>query len=243
LVQEFAASKLVNIVGGCCGTTKEHITAISKSVASISDVRVPAPTDSRLRLSGLETLIFSKEIPFVNIGERTNISGSREFARLVRSGLWEEATSVARQQVDNGAQIIDINVDDGMIDGVQAMTTLVNLIISEPAIARVPLMIDSSKFHVIEAGLKCAQGRCIVNSIRFVCACLCGQTTSMALLIRCAAVSKRVPSNLFSKRKSSKSTALPWLSWHSMRLAKLLRPTERLPSANDHSESSSMTWV
>jgi len=119
-----------------------------------------------LLASGLENLVFSKEIAFVNIGERTNIAGSREFARLVRAGNWEEAIGVARQQVDNGAQIIDINVDDGMIDGVAAMTTLVNLIISEPAIARVPLMIDSSKFQVIEAGLKCAQGRCVVNSIR-----------------------------------------------------------------------------
>src|SRR5437588_4506821 len=118
-----------------------------------------------LRLSGLEPLVIRPESNFVNIGERTNVTGSKKFARLVRENKYEEALSVARQQVENGAQILDVNMDDALLDGVKAMTTYLNLIQSEPDIAKIPIMIDSSKFEIIEAGLKCVQGKCIVNSI------------------------------------------------------------------------------
>src|SRR6187455_825620 len=118
-----------------------------------------------LRLSGLEPLVVRPETNFVNIGERTNVTGSKKFARLIREGSYEQALSVARQQVENGAQIIDVNMDDALLDGVHAMTTFLNLLQSEPDIARIPVMIDSSKFEIIEAGLKCVQGKCIVNSI------------------------------------------------------------------------------
>src|ERR671926_317576 len=118
-----------------------------------------------LRLSGLEPLVVRPETNFVNIGERTNVTGSKKFARLIRDNKYEEALSVARQQVENGAQVLDVNMDDALLDGVQAMTTFINLLQSEPDIAKIPIMIDSSKFSVIEAGLKCVQGKCIVNSI------------------------------------------------------------------------------
>src|ERR1700724_4509018 len=118
-----------------------------------------------LRLSGLEPLIVRPEINFVNVGERTNITGSKKFARLIRENRYEEALSVARQQVENGAQVLDVNMDDALLDGVKAMTNFLNLIQSEPDIAKIPIMIDSSKFSIIEAGLKCVQGKCIVNSI------------------------------------------------------------------------------
>src|SRR4051812_25124574 len=118
-----------------------------------------------LRLAGLEPLVVRPETNFVNIGERTNVTGSKKFARLIRENKYEEALSVARQQVGSGAQVLDVNMDDALLDGVQAMTTFVNLMQSEPDIARIPLMIDSSKFEIIEAGLKCVQGKCIVNSI------------------------------------------------------------------------------
>src|SRR6218665_61994 len=118
-----------------------------------------------LRLSGLEPLVVRPETNFVNVGERTNVTGSKKFARLIRENKYEEALSVARQQVENGAQVLDINMDDALLDGVQAMTTYVNLVQSEPDIAKIPIMLDSSKFHIIEAGLKCIQGKCIVNSI------------------------------------------------------------------------------
>src|SRR5690349_15089482 len=118
-----------------------------------------------LRLSRLEPLVIRPETNFVNVGERTNVTGSKKFARLIRENKYEEALSVARQQVENGAQVLDVNMDDALLDGVQAMTTFLNLLQSEPHIARIPVMIDSSKFEIIEAGLKCVQGKCIVNSI------------------------------------------------------------------------------
>jgi 5-methyltetrahydrofolate--homocysteine methyltransferase len=118
-----------------------------------------------LRLSGLEPLVIRPETNFVNVGERTNVTGSKKFARLIREGLFEEALSVARQQVESGAQILDINMDDALLEGVTAMTTFLNLLQAEPDIAKIPIMIDSSKFEIIEAGLKCVQGKCIVNSI------------------------------------------------------------------------------
>src|SRR6266852_5640037 len=118
-----------------------------------------------LRLSGLEPLIIRPETNFVNVGERTNVTGSKKFARLIRENKYEEALSVARQQVENGAQVLDVNMDDALLDGVQAMQTFMNLLQAEPDIAKIPIMIDSSKFSIIEAGLKCVQGKCIVNSI------------------------------------------------------------------------------
>src|SRR5207248_2129267 len=118
-----------------------------------------------LRLSGLEPLVVRPDTNFVNVGERTNVTGSKKFARLVRDGKYDEALSVARQQVENGAQVLDVNMDDALLDGVKAMTTFLNLLQSEPDIAKIPVMIDSSKFSIIEAGLKCVQGKCIVNSI------------------------------------------------------------------------------
>src|SRR4249920_3947788 len=117
------------------------------------------------RFSGLEPLIVRPETNFINVGERTNVTGSKKFARLIKENKYEEALSVARQQVENGAQILDVNMDDALLDGIQAMTTFLNLVQAEPDIAKIPIMIDSSKFEIIEAGLKCVQGKCIVNSI------------------------------------------------------------------------------
>src|SRR6186713_1728173 len=125
------------------------------TTADTSDNKIIRPY---MRLSGLEPLVIRSETNFVNIGERTNVTGSKKFARLVREGLYEEALSVARQQVENGAQILDINMDDALLDGVKAMTTFLNLLQAEPDIAKIPIMIDSSKFEIIEAGLKCVQG-------------------------------------------------------------------------------------
>jgi 5-methyltetrahydrofolate--homocysteine methyltransferase len=161
---EFAASGLVNIVGGCCGTTPEHIRAIAHAVEGKPPRPIPeiAP---QLRLSGLEAFTLTPEIPFVNVGERTNVTGSARFRKLVTAGDYSAALAVARDQVENGAQIIDVNMDEGLLDSEKAMTTFLNLIAAEPDIARVPIMIDSSKFSVIEAGLKCVQGKAVVNSI------------------------------------------------------------------------------
>ncbi len=163
-VGEFAEAGLVNVVGGCCGTTPAHIGAIARAVEGTAPRVVPTRTP-RLELSGLEPFALTDDIPFVNVGERTNITGSAKFRRLIKDNEYGEALVVALQQVESGAQIIDVNMDDGLIDGVQAMTTFLNLIASEPDIARVPIMIDSSKFDVIEAGLQCVQGKPIVNSI------------------------------------------------------------------------------
>ncbi len=164
LVKEFAESGFVNVVGGCCGTTPPHIKAIYEQVKEIAPRRIPEVPIST-RLSGLEPFIINDESLFVNVGERTNVTGSKAFARMIINEQYEEALSVARQQVENGAQVIDINMDEGMLDAVKAMTHFLNLIASEPDIARVPVMIDSSKWSVIEAGLKCVQGKSIVNSI------------------------------------------------------------------------------
>ncbi len=164
VLQEFAESGLVNLVGGCCGTTPAHIKAIAEAVAGLPP-RAPAAPPPRLRLSGLEPLTIGPESIFVNVGERTNVTGSRKFARLVLAGDYEAGLEIARQQVESGAQMIDVNMDEGMLDSQQAMSTFLKLIASEPDISRVPLVIDSSKWSVIEAGLKCVQGKGVVNSI------------------------------------------------------------------------------
>ena len=164
LLREFAESGFVNIAGGCCGTTPPHIQAIAEEVQGIAPRRIP-DVPVATRLSGLEPFVIDDSSLFVNVGERTNVTGSKAFARMILNGQYEEALSVARQQVENGAQVIDINMDEGMLDAVAAMTHFLNLIASEPDIARVPVMIDSSKWTVIEAGLKCVQGKSIVNSI------------------------------------------------------------------------------
>ncbi len=164
ILGEFAEAGLLNVVGGCCGTTTAHIAAIADAVATLPPRVVPT-RPPRLELSGLEPFALTDDIPFVNVGERTNITGSARFRRLIKEGDYPTALDVARQQVDNGAQVIDVNMDDGLIDGVEAMARFCNLIASEPDIARVPMMIDSSKFEVIEAGLQCVQGKSIVNSI------------------------------------------------------------------------------
>ncbi len=164
IVREFAESGLVNLLGGCCGTTPEHIASMAACVDGV-DPRTPAEPDPACRLSGLEPLNITADSLFVNVGERTNITGSAKFRNLIRDGDYNAALAVARQQVENGAQIIDVNMDEGMIDGVAAMDRFIKLIASEPDISRVPIMVDSSKFEVIEAGLQCVQGKPIVNSI------------------------------------------------------------------------------
>ncbi len=160
----FAANGWVNIVGGCCGTTPAHIRAIAEAVRTAKPHRRMKP-DSITRFSGLEPLTFRRDMNFVNVGERTNVTGSPKFAKLILNGQVEEALAVARQQVEAGAQIIDVNMDEGMLDSEQAMTTFLNYIASEPDIARVPIMVDSSKWSVIEAGLRTIQGKGVVNSI------------------------------------------------------------------------------
>lgn len=164
VVEEFAASGLLNIVGGCCGTTPPHIQAIAEAVAKHKPRTLP-DIPKACRLSGLEPFTIDRNSLFVNVGERTNITGSAKFARLIREENYTEALEVALQQVEAGAQVIDINMDEGMLDSKAAMVTFLNLIAGEPDISRVPIMIDSSKWEVIEAGLKCIQGKGIVNSI------------------------------------------------------------------------------
>ena len=164
LVREFAESGLVNILGGCCGTTPPHIHAIAKAIEGVAP-RVVPEIEPMLRLSGLEPFVLTPDIRFVNVGERTNVTGSAKFRKLIKEGDLSAALDVARDQVANGAQIIDINMDEGLLDSQQAMVEYLNLIAAEPDIARVPVMIDSSKFAIIEAGLKCVQGKAVVNSI------------------------------------------------------------------------------
>jgi 5-methyltetrahydrofolate--homocysteine methyltransferase len=163
-VAEFASAGLLNIVGGCCGTTPEHIRAIAEAVADIAPRQIPdiAPA---CRLSGLEPFTIKSDSLFVNVGERCNVTGSAVFKRLILEENYDAALEVARQQVINGAQIIDVNMDEGMLESLPAMVTFLNLVASEPEISRVPIMVDSSKWEVIEAGLKCIQGKSVVNSI------------------------------------------------------------------------------
>lgn len=164
ILRDFADSGFVNLVGGCCGTTPDHIAHIAKTVEGLTP-RVPSESAPAMRLSGLEPLTITEDSLFVNVGERTNITGSARFRNLIRDGDYDTALSVARQQVENGAQVIDVNMDEGMIDGVAAMDRFTKLIASEPDISRVPVMVDSSKWEVIEAGLRNIQGKPIVNSI------------------------------------------------------------------------------
>ena len=163
-LKEWADNGWLNLVGGCCGTTPEHIRRLAESVRGVPARKVPK-LPAYTRLSGLEALTIRPDTNFVNVGERTNVTGSPKFAKLILAGNYEEALAVAKQQVENGAQIIDVNMDEGMLDSEKAMTTFLNLVASEPDIAKVPVMIDSSKWSVIEAGLKCTQGKSVVNSI------------------------------------------------------------------------------
>ncbi|MBW7853768.1 MAG: methionine synthase [Candidatus Kapabacteria bacterium] len=163
-VREYAQAGYVNIVGGCCGTTPDHIAAIAEAVRTLPPRAIPT-VPKRLRMSGLEPLEVRPDSNFINVGERTNVSGSRAFAALIRTEKYEEAVTVARQQVENGAQIIDVNMDEGLLDAEEAMTKYLLLVAAEPDVARVPVMIDSSRWEVLEKGLGCIQGKCIVNSI------------------------------------------------------------------------------
>ncbi len=163
-IEDFLKSGFINIVGGCCGTTPSHIKRIAELARQSKPRKKPA-ADTLMHLSGLEPLTLRPESNFLNVGERTNVTGSKKFLRLIKEGNYEEALSIAKDQVDGGAQVIDVNMDEGMLDSEAAMTTFLNLIASEPDISRVPIMIDSSKWSVIEAGLKCVQGKAIVNSI------------------------------------------------------------------------------
>jgi 5-methyltetrahydrofolate--homocysteine methyltransferase len=163
-MEDFLSSGFVNIIGGCCGTTPDHISHMARHAEKTKPRSIPSP-EPFLRLSGLEALALRPDSNFMNVGERTNVTGSRKFLKLIKDEKFDEALSIAREQVEGGAQVIDINMDEGMLDAVQAMTKFLNLIAAEPDISRVPVMIDSSKFHVIEAGLKCLQGKGIVNSI------------------------------------------------------------------------------
>lgn len=166
-MQDIIDASLVNIIGGCCGTTEEYIREFQKIIDNTpSDkIHIPAPQHQNLWLSGLELLEVTPQINFINIGERCNVAGSRKFLRLINEHNYSEALSIARKQVEDGALILDINMDDGLLDSQQEMTTFLNLIMSDPDISRVPIMIDSSDWTVLEAGLKCVQGKCIVNSI------------------------------------------------------------------------------
>jgi len=163
-IEDFLKAGFLNIVGGCCGTTPAHIKEIAQLAAKAKPRKRPL-RDTLMHLSGLEPVTLRPESNFMNVGERTNVTGSKKFAKLIIEGKYEEALAVAKDQVEGGAQVIDVNMDEGMLDAVKAMTTFLNLVASEPDIARVPVMIDSSKWHVIEAGLKCIQGKGIVNSI------------------------------------------------------------------------------
>jgi 5-methyltetrahydrofolate--homocysteine methyltransferase len=160
----FAREGMVNLVGGCCGTRPEHIKAIRAAVEGVPVRKIPTPPKF-MRLSGLEPLTITPETNFVVVGERTNVTGSAAFRRLIKDDKYDEAVAVARQQVEGGANILDVCMDEGMLDGIAAMRRFLNLIAAEPDIAKIPVMVDSSKFSVIEAGLECLQGKGVVNSI------------------------------------------------------------------------------
>ena len=164
-IQQYIDLGLVNIVGGCCGTRPAHIESIAAIAASAKPRQIIGKTAGPMQLSGLEPLVLTPDLNFVNVGERTNVAGSKMFLRLIKEGDYDAALAVARDQVENGAQIIDINMDDGLIDGTEAMVNFLNLVVAEPDISRVPIMIDSSKWEIIEAGLRVVQGKCVVNSI------------------------------------------------------------------------------
>src|SRR5210317_1477712 len=164
-IQEYVDLGLVNIVGGCCGTRPAHIEAIAAIAAKASPRKISPKQMGPMHLSGLEPLVLTPDLNFVNVGERTNVAGSKMFLRLIKEESYDQALAVAREQVENGAQIIDINMDDGLIDGEEAMVNFLNLVVAEPDISRVPIMIDSSKWPIIEAGLRVVQGKCVVNSI------------------------------------------------------------------------------
>ena len=164
VLNDFIASGFVNIVGGCCGTTPVHIKEIAE-IVKIHKPRIPKTQEPYLRLSGLEPVVYRPDSNFMNIGERTNVTGSKKFARLIKENKYDDALSVARDQVEGGAQVLDINMDEGMLDSEVVMTKFINLLEAEPDIAKLPIMVDSSKWSVIEAGLKCLQGKGIVNSI------------------------------------------------------------------------------
>jgi 5-methyltetrahydrofolate--homocysteine methyltransferase len=152
------------MIGGCCGTTPAYIAELCKAVAPVARREVPEKSD-KMMLSGMQEFIFGSHIPFLNVGERCNIAGSLKFKKLIKNDDYDSAIAIAKEQVENGAQVLDFNLDDGLIDGKKAMTKFVRLALSDPDIAKVPLMIDSSKFEVIEAGIQNSQGKCIVNSI------------------------------------------------------------------------------
>src|SRR5437762_8308342 len=164
LLRDFAENNWLNIVGGCCGTAPDHVRAIAEAVKDLPP-RVPPKIEERLRLSGLEPLVVRPDSNFIMVGERTNITGSPKFAQLIKANDLEAALAIARQQIEGGANILDVNMDEGLLDSEKMMTEFLNLVAAEPEIARVPLMIDSSKWSVIEAGLKCVQGKAVVNSI------------------------------------------------------------------------------
>ena len=164
IIEGFARDGFLNIIGGCCGSRPEHIEAIANAVSKYPPRQIP-DRPKALRLAGLEPFTGDENTLFINVGERTNVTGSKRFLRLIKEEQYEEALSVARDQVENGAQIIDINMDEGMLDSKEVMVTFLNLVASEPDISRVPIMIDSSKWEVIEAGLRCIQGKAVVNSI------------------------------------------------------------------------------
>ena len=164
IIKEFGESGFINIVGGCCGTTPAHINAIAHSTDGMMPRKIPTPKPG-CRLSGLEPLTISEDSLFVNIGERTNVTGSKQFRKMIKTGAYESAVEVARQQVEQGAQMIDINMDEGLLDSSEAMTIFLNFLAGEPEVSRVPFVLDSSKWDVLESGLKCVQGKCVVNSI------------------------------------------------------------------------------
>ncbi len=163
-IKDYLDNSFVNIIGGCCGTTPDHIHEFAK-IAAKAKPHILNKRDTNTRFSGMEPVTMTRETNFVNIGERCNVAGSRKFARLIRDEKYEEALSIARAQVEDGAQIIDVNMDDAMLDAEKEMVRFLNLLMAEPDIAKLPVMIDSSKWKVIEAGLKCVQGKAIVNSI------------------------------------------------------------------------------